>query len=311
MNITYVDNSNAEYSDATCNVVERRCPSIGGALNITANHSAVHIYPGIYRGYNNTDLCIHSKCAYNVSIKGLGDDPSEVTMMGDVAEDVAFKIYGRTVTYVSNLAISNFTSSTDRSSSRKLETHGNAAMELHHAVVTFEHVVFTHNFGIGGGTLTAVHSDVVIRSCEFSKNTAQLRGGAVFGVYSNFSIVDSVFTGNAVRSKESQPSGIGGALCLSAVGLLLVDGCFFGNNQAERAGGAVYVGDFQLGNFTMRNTQFEGNSVNGNGNCIASSSCNSQGGAVFASSLDMEITNCSFFDNYVVTQSTTQVCALH
>lgn len=311
--ITYVDNSNADYNDATCNDVDRRCPSIGGALNITANHSAVYIYPGIYRGYNNTDLCIHCKCAYNVSIVGLGDNPSDVTMVGDETQSVpylAFKIYGNTITYVGNLAISNFTSSTEESfigARRELETYGAGAIELHHGAVTFEDVVFTYNYGVGGGCVTALDSDVVIRSCVFSKNRGQLRGAALFGFRSNFTIFDSAFTGNAVKSMESQPSGIGGALYLSTARLLFIKGCFFADNEAELAGGAVYVADLQLGNLQVLDSHFEGNAVNGNGNCIASSSCNSRGGALFASSLDMKISNCSFRDNYVMTLSTTQV----
>lgn len=312
--ITYVDNSNAgNFSDATCNVVDRRCPSIGGALNITANHSAVYIYPGIYRGYNNTDLCIHSKCAYNISIKGLGDDPSDVVIIGDVTQSVpylAFKIDGHTITYMSNLAISNFTTSIEKSfigARRELETYGAGAIELYHGSVTFEDVVFTYNYGVGGGCLTALDSVVVIQSCVFSKNRGQLRGAALFGFRSNFTIFDSAFTGNAVKSLQSQPSGIGGAIYLSTARLLLIKGCFFSDNVAELSGGAVYVADLQLGNLQVYDSQFEGNAVNGNDNCIASSSCNSRGGALYASSLDMKIANCSFVNNYVLTQSTTQV----
>jgi predicted outer membrane repeat protein len=328
-NITYVDNSNAgNFSDATCNVIDRRCPSIGGALNITANHSSVYIYPGIYRGYNNTDLCIHSKCAYNVSIKGLGDDPSDVVIIGDDETQsgvpyLAFKIDGHTITYMSNLAISNFTTSIEKSfigTRRELETYGAGAIELYHGSVTFEDVVFTYNDGVGGGCLTALDSDVVFRSCVFSKNRGQLRGAALFGFRSNFSIFDSAFTGNAVKSMQSQPSGIGGAIYLSTARLLFIKGCFFSDNVAELAGGAVYVADLQLGNLQVYDSRFEGNTVNGNGNCIASSSCNSRGGALYASSLNMKISNCSFLDNYVMTQSTTQVhvylcivciCVLH
>ena len=51
--------------------ISSSCKSIKAALSQATNGSNIFIYPGIYNGYNNSNLCFPS-CAQNITITGVG-----------------------------------------------------------------------------------------------------------------------------------------------------------------------------------------------------------------------------------------------
>lgn len=306
--ITYVSIHN---SDDTCNELNRNCSNIESALNIAKDYDEVHIFPGVYFGLNNTNLCSYYECAHHISLVGLGSLPSDVLILykysiSEVSPVIAISIISDTITYISNLEFKNFTSF------KKFHfDKGAGSIEIKNSNVTFDNVIFSQNFGQVGGAIQSLSSEVTIKNCLFENNKAQLKGAAIAATKTVVIIFNSNFSNNALtgssgRSIPAQSTGTGGAIFVTESQLVYIESSYFLNNTADGTGGGIYMGD-HYGNLTIKHTIFQNNIVTGNGNCVSTDSCNSRGGALFVSALNITLFNCSFDNNYAESHSATKV----
>ncbi|KZX11125.1 DUF7507 domain-containing protein [Methanobrevibacter filiformis] len=133
--------------------------------------------------------------------------------------------------------------------------------------------IFTGNTAslYGGAIYNAGADNFSVISCTFTGNTASLFGGAVYTTGVNFSVSDSIFTGNNGS----------GAIYNLGVNFSVSDSIFTGNNVSY--GGAIYNCG---GNFSAISCTFTGNNAS------------RDGGAIFFNTGDnSSVINSSFTDN--------------
>ena len=155
----------------------------------------------------------------------------------------------------------------------------------------FNHVTIKNiNFINGNATVTqsssvtsggAIYSDswnlVLAEGCNFTNNTSQRNGGAVFNVNAN----NCNFTENNAQSK-------GGAIYGGDA-----NNCTFTQNQATW-GGAMYSGTANNCTFTQNTASQGGATFNGNANnCTFTQNTATKGGAIYAGNAN----NCNFTQN--------------
>lgn len=58
-----------DFTEVTCTITTRNCPDVASALNITSSFDSIMIYPGVYSGKDNTNICIKSSCEGLTGIK--------------------------------------------------------------------------------------------------------------------------------------------------------------------------------------------------------------------------------------------------
>lgn len=187
----------------------------------------------------------------------------------------------------------------------------------------------TNNFH-GGAMRNDNYSEIVIEDCLFTANSATSHGGAIYNERSTVSIINCEFTDNEAGNS-------GGAINDNTDSSSTIVGCVFANNSADGGGGAIihysngngtvtdctfiensaHVGGaMQLYNSspTYTNCSFITNQATSHGggvfndvgtnpkmiNCVfINNNAGENGGALgnFWSSLDLELTNCTFFGN--------------
>lgn len=257
------------------------------------------------------NLCI-AACdgLVGVRIVGLGL-PSEVvfTSFGSLFDDsIGLYIFENTVTYLANVTFEGFYNEAPQ------EPNKVGVIEIVDSSVSLHHVVFLNNSGVEGGAVHAKNSNVTLNGTRFEHNAAKLHGGAIMLMNSNALIVGSSFRYNNVTSEPANLAGTGGAVYFEGVNDLTIEDSEFVGNGAEIAGGAVYMNlnansgaKKQRGRFAARTSLFQGNTVNGLGNCVSSGACNSRGGALFLTALSASLESCRFENNVVQTTSTTVV----
>jgi hypothetical protein len=122
---------------------------------------------------------------------------------------------------------------------------------------------FSGNEGaMGGAIYTSGEETTEIRGCNFSSNTASIRGGAIeLGQTGDSYLVSSTFDAN-------ETEGSGGAIFkydYSYAARIWLSTCHFVDNVAASAGGAIY----NIDDISLSNSVFEGNSANWAGGAIA------------------------------------------
>jgi hypothetical protein len=115
------------------------------------------------------------------------------------------------------------------------------------------------------GTLTIVDS-------TFTGNTSHY-GGAVYSMLSGLTVVNSTFTGNSAPQSSDQQFGWGGAIATDGAlqdasfngGTLSLCGSTFKNNSSDSGGGGVWLWAYAPDTIIVKNSTFEGNTVQGIG----------------------------------------------
>ncbi|ADC47500.1 adhesin-like protein [Methanobrevibacter ruminantium M1] len=163
----------------------------------------------------------------------------------------------------------------------------------------------TKGSGDGGAVYIIAQSDARFESCEFSANTAESDGGAIYIANSNSllrlnkctfiqniahldggafncrgktEIKNSVFKRNSVDGDGQTENSQGGAAF--SKGDMSISDSSFEQNMAKHHGGAAYTD----GKMTVKNSNFTVNSAN-------------NGGAIYASVMNDEVTNSIFKKN--------------
>lgn len=140
-------------------------------------------------------------------------------------------------------------------------------------IVTIENCTFTNNSASNGGAIVLrVGASSNITNCEFSGNSADWRGGAIYidyGAYESAPI--TISTCNFINNSTN---GNGGAIYSDDMASQLtgtywyVNSCTFTNNTATYRGGAV--SNYNTANYPdFSNNNFSGNSSGAGGNAIS------------------------------------------
>ncbi len=161
-----------------------------------------------------------------------------------------------------------------RRSGAAVMMRGNGQGALSVFGVTFENNAIgdTGPGDLRGGALYAFAvPDVVIVDSVFTSNSGS-NGGAIGGLGSSFTIVNTAFVNNETTGQGGTGAleGRGGAISLDAVSqngqtaYLEVCGSFFENNRAKHAGGAIALvtHQWQSGTVVIDQSTFRGNSTN-------------------------------------------------
>ena len=155
--------------------------------------------------------------------------------------------------------------------------------------------------GSGGAIYTQFHN-CNVENCNFTNNTAEIQGGAVFGANAsncNF-IQNQAESGGAVVNSvlydctltENQAEGWGGAMLIG-----IAYGCNFTGNYAGDYGGAMYSSDAYDCNFIENHAGGEGGAIMGMLACNCNFTGNyavNDGGAIY----DVDAYNCTFTGNH-------------
>lgn len=228
---------------------------------------------------------------------------------------------------VSNVTFFNNTQSTNALAS---SLDGGAMQITDGIVATVSSCEFKQNFGVVGGAIR-VHGSASLRVFDsaFIENTAQLAGAGIYGgaasrlstISSSLHVTRCNFTGNEGLSGHSDPSALslpnGAALEVNAVlrisspqpavgGIyaagfdrVMISECYFQNNTAATAGGALFIADNQK--VAIRANMFLDNSATGTSDGIIRPDL-AQGGALYVAfssdKSEIEIEDCIFRRNY-------------
>ena len=133
---------------------------------------------------------------------------------------------------------------------------------------------------VHGGAIIAVYRNCVVECCNFTNNTADGQGGALFRV----TAYNCTFTGNTAELE-------GGAI----IGGRAYN-CVFTENTAKCYGGAISLGSAYNCVFTGNTAEFDGGAINSGDayNCVfTGNTANEGGGAIFFGSAY----NCTFTGN--------------
>jgi len=166
---------------------------------------------------------------------------------------------------------------------------------------------WTNAYGsaVCGDTVASGSGYVSFTNCIFENNTSESLGGAVFMDMPS-SFTDCVFQHNTASAgtlmlvfgthsisrcvfRENTAEAGGGLYTFTGMTLVVtVSDCEFYDNSTESVGGAIL--SYAFGTLRIKNSIFQGNTC--------SDSASEGGGAIFYEADTLEITNCSFFDNY-------------
>jgi predicted outer membrane repeat protein len=140
-------------------------------------------------------------------------------------------------------------------------------------IVTIENCSFSNNAANNGGAVVLrVGASSNITNCQFTSNTAEWRGGAIFIDYgattsAPITIKTCTFSGNSTK-------GNGGAIYCDDMAsqhngtYWFVNSCVFTNNSATYRGGAI--SNFNSNNFpTLSSNTFSGNTAGAGGTAIS------------------------------------------
>lgn len=286
-----VDN---DYTNATCNSVDRECGNIASALNIAADNDIIGINPGIYSGSMNMNLCQSGCTATNLTLQAnpQANSANLVVLdysLVDSSSDRAIYMNSNQIVYVNDITIRNFkVSSAD----------GRGAVYIELSTFSLNNVVFESNLGVSGGAVSVLRSNGTLTGCTFNNNRAT-SGGALFATLSNVSMVDSYFYNNSASSSGITTSvGIGGAVYFGgyASDHLLIKDSVFELNYASASGGAVYVESLSTSSSAVA-VEGSTSAFTSIGTVYASNSAVSAGGAVYILSQSFDFQSCTFTKN--------------
>ncbi|MDR4469758.1 MAG: right-handed parallel beta-helix repeat-containing protein [Nitrospira sp.] len=260
----------AIYSDASYgNDVIADCQFTGNGTDDYAG--AIYLY---YSGYNESNFTTITGCGFteNYSYYG-GAIYSEYSYGNDVIADC------------------QFTGNSTGDYGGAIYLYESGYNEINYT--TIEGCEFTENNSSNGGAIYSEYSygNDTIRNCQFIDNTSSEDGGGIYLYYSSYNddnyttIMDCQFTGNT--------SGEDGGAIMSEDG----DGnqiirCTFLENEAVY-GGAVEMYDYSS---LITDCLFAKNTATNDGTGYGA------GGALYATSGDLQVVNCTFADNIATNQ---------
>ncbi|MDX2302792.1 MAG: IPT/TIG domain-containing protein [Microscillaceae bacterium] len=159
----------------------------------------------------------------------------------------------------------------------------------------------------GGAVYTYRLRNFVVSACTFSGNSANV-GGAIGGIGSQLTLINSDFTNNDAAGPEGFLSGIGGAIYVDGIDLwdltntenhaFTICGTNFSGNEAKHEGGAIYaaISDSKRNLFEIDRSTFSNNRL--------ISTVNGNGGAVFHVEDDYQNDSNDPTENLIITNST-------
>jgi len=158
--------------------------------------------------------------------------------------------------------------------------------------VTFaSNVAAAQGNDVGGGAIHAVGGIMNIANSAFTGNRGG-NGGAIGQIQAQFTIRDTVFTGNGTHARVAD-GGSGGAIFIdgSSLGTLTLERCVFSGNTATNLGGAIHTYMYGLPSaMTIVDSTF------------ASNAGTTNGGAIFHMNGGLTISGTTFSANTVVGQ---------
>lgn len=95
------------------------------------------------------------------------------------------------------------------------------------------YVSFSNSSATFGGAITALNTNLNLTNIDARDNKAKYRGGSIYSVYGDYTIVNSTFENNVASD--------GGAIFVDSPDLLTVSSNKFINNSALNVGGGVYI----------------------------------------------------------------------
>ncbi len=174
---------------------------------------------------------------------------------------------------------------------------------------TFSNCTFSNNRGSGlgnglgyAGAIYSKNAILVLNSCQFNSNQADLEGGAIFAEYSEINATSCTFSGN-----QNATNNGGGALALKFCTLIDNNGTYTSNYSAS-SGGSIDAAD---SNITITYAQFSTNqsiyygaggqfidcNATISSSLFSGNSANSNGGALFFESTPLTLKNNTFTSN--------------
>ena len=173
----------------------------------------------------------------------------------------------------------------------------------------FSNCTFSRNRGSGlgnglgyAGAIYSKNAFLVLNSCQFNNNQADLDGGAIFAEYSEINATSCTFSGN-----QNATNNGGGALALKFCTLIDNHGTYSSNYSAS-SGGSIDATD---SNITISYAQFSSNqslfygaggqfidcNATISSSLFSGNSANSNGGALFLESTPLTLKNNTFTSN--------------
>jgi hypothetical protein len=156
----------------------------------------------------------------------------------------------------------------------------------------------------GGAIYTYSLENLIISECTFTGNTSNV-GGAIGGIGSQMTLINTDFINNEAAGPEAFLSGTGGAIYIDGIDLestaphsFTVCGCNFTGNQGKHQGGAIYmaISDGKQNQVNINKSSFENNRL--------LSSTDGLGGAIFHVEDDFVSNAGDIPENLVITNST-------
>ena len=333
--IVYVSNDvSKKFSPQTC-TLKGHCPNIRSALlKINGTGDIIYVYPGVYTGVENTNLCLsHNRTMCNFDqalLIGLSADPSQVVIQNNkTAYSFAIDISNNTFSYIGNLTIRdfyiNFNNPLEDSYYDDIiigEISRGSALRIDYSDLRVENMIFINNSAGTGGAVHATSSSVVIRNCSFYSNKGSTYGGAIGVHISNLKVIESNFFNNTVFNPFGEATSAGGAIYFAGdYNLELVTSrCSFYFNSAQKYGGAIYVAsslsfktlNLKSGSVTIKDNLFENNFLQAT-ICSSSTSlsCNPRGGALYIDIWNVFIENTLFRYNRAEAAGSSNVIVIH
>lgn len=329
--IIYVDvKSNEPKIEQKCGKsISTRCKTISGALRRAKDGDTIFIFPGIYFGSKNNNLCsptsitntssidslnftsFNVTCPKNLTFFGNNSHPGDVVINGNYSTNIR-GVYALDATYnFSQITFSDFyinESIPTISSLNGIDVGVGAAIFGVGSKITLNNVIFKNNQAKQGGALAALlGSTVIVHQSSFTGNQATDSGGAIVIESSILHMHSSSLWLNSVRkvphSTTTSFYGGGGALLLMNPLDVLADNCQFYNNSSPRSGGALHMmtSSAPTVSFIIGNSSFNHNKVIVEADCQGSVvACVADGGALYIDSdFAGVIDGCTFEGNSV------------
>jgi len=238
LSVNSVDAVNVTISDSNTS-------GIRGAVLDSVVYETIYLNPGNYSGVNNTNITI-SNSSRNIVISGNGS-PNAVTINGEEKNYFFYITNGAKLT-LKNLTLINGIS----------DSYDIGALRNNNGTLVLENCIFKNNKCNSFGGVLYTQDSTTISNCEFINNTAP-RGGAIYISGGQLSISNSKFTNNSAVGNST--TGFGGAIYSATNAILNIFMTTFTDNNASRAGGAIYAQDSQ--NVKINESSFINNKVTG------------------------------------------------
>jgi len=221
----------------------------------------------------------------NVALVGPGAGTNAITLSGQSSYAFLTQNGAGVVTNFTGLTFTSF-SNTSGGGGGVLDATSSTA-----GSITITNDVFTSNHSGGdAGGLYIANAAVTVTNSTFSSNTSN-GGSAIFVLTGSLNASNSYFYSNSSIAN-------GGAIYNASGSTLTLTNDTFSANYAKTDGGAI----FDVGPYTITNTWFNGNYINGTSSPV-------YGGAMYSNNTTStnSISNCSFTANYVTTSSASGV----